>query len=239
MSTTSQFPVILPAAGIGKRMQSDIPKQYLVILGKTIIEHTITSLLSHPNVSYVVIVLSSNDTIFQTLPLASNPRVKTTLGGKERADSVLAGLQYLSAQEKWVLVHDAARPCLKHDDLSNLLALTKSGETGGILASPVRDTMKRGDSNGTIAHTESRDNLWHALTPQLFPLQQLKSALIEAQQKHVPITDEASAIEFVNQNVLLVEGSASNIKVTKPEDLMLAEFYLSQQANQAHFKDHT
>lgn len=231
MSSVPSYSVVLPAAGIGKRMLSELPKQYLPIAGITIIEHTITKLLSHPQIRRVVVVLSENDSIFHTLPIAQNNQVETTVGGKERADSVLAGLQYLSSQEKWVLVHDAARPCLNLDDLTNLLALAKQGEIGGILACRVRDTMKRSNMDKTIHKTESREDLWHALTPQFFLLDQLKFALEKADKDDALITDEASAIEYINKTVLLVEGLASNIKVTQPEDLLLAEFYLAQTKN--------
>ncbi|WP_158966635.1 2-C-methyl-D-erythritol 4-phosphate cytidylyltransferase [Paraglaciecola sp. L3A3] len=229
MSFIPQYSIIIPAAGIGKRMQSVVPKQYLLLAGKTIIEQTISGLLAHPQIKRVVIVLSAKDETFHTLPVANDPRVETTIGGKERSDSVLAGLHYLSnSHEKWVLVHDAARPCLLHKDLTRLLRLAEKSDLGGILATPVRDTMKRANANNLVAHTEPRENLWHALTPQFFMLEQLRNALIKAAENNIVITDEASAIEYVQQGVHIVEGCASNIKVTKPEDLLLAEFYLTQ-----------
>jgi 2-C-methyl-D-erythritol 4-phosphate cytidylyltransferase len=227
------YSVVLPAAGIGKRMLSELPKQYLPIASSTIIEHTISKLLNHPQIKRVVVVLSPSDSIFNTLPIAQHDQVETTIGGKERADSVLAGLQHLAGQDKWVLVHDAARPCLHLDDLTNLLALAEQGEIGGILACRVRDTMKRANTDKTIHKTESREDLWHALTPQFFLLDQLKYALEKANKDNALITDEASAIEYINKTVLLVEGRASNIKVTQPEDLLLAEFYLAQTKNNA------
>lgn len=226
------YTVVLPAAGIGKRMQSVTPKQYLVIAGKTILEHTIHTLLSHPAIHQVIVVLNAQDDIFHTLDIAKNQRVTTTVGGKERADSVLAGLKKLKTNEQWVLVHDAARPCVQLDDISKLLALAEQGDIGGILASPVRDTMKRSDKQNNILHTESREHLWHALTPQFFLTEQLKLALVSAEQQQLNITDEASAMESMNYPVKLVEGKSSNLKVTQPEDLQLAEFYLTQFAKQ-------
>lgn len=237
MLPPSHYTVVLPAAGIGKRMQADCPKQYLKIAGKSIIEHTISNLLLHPQVNQVVVVISNDDNTFSQLPIAKHPHIKTVIGGKERSDSVLAGLNSLPNHEKWVLVHDAARPCLAQTDLTKLLQLAEIGNSGGILATSVRDTMKRAfhqsvdeqrNQQRTVEKTESRENLWHAMTPQFFPLATLKKALNLAASQNALITDEASAIELLGEDVLLVEGRASNIKVTQPEDLLLAEFYLSQ-----------
>jgi len=236
MPSPSQYSVVVPAAGIGKRMQADCPKQYLHIAGKTIIEHTLTHLLEHSQVKRVVVVLNANDNTFCQLPIARHPRVEVVTGGQERCDSVLAGLNYLADNEEWVLVHDAARPCLAKTDLTALLQLAEQGSIGGILATPVRDTMKRAvdvkmKAQHIVKHTESREHLWHALTPQFFKLATLKHALNEARKLNIQITDEASAIEFLGEKVILVEGRASNIKITQPEDLLLAEFYLTQLQN--------
>jgi 2-C-methyl-D-erythritol 4-phosphate cytidylyltransferase len=234
MPSFPQYSVVVPAAGIGKRMQTDCPKQYLHIAGKTIIEHTITNLLEHKQVKRVIVVLNPNDKSFAQLPIARHPRIELVKGGQERCDSVLAGLNYLPDNEKWVLVHDAARPCLAKTDLTSLLQLAEQGNIGGILATPVRDTMKRAISarekgQNIVKQTEPRENLWHALTPQFFRLASLKKAMTEASKQNVKITDEASAIEFLGEKVILVEGRASNIKITQPEDLLLAEYYLTQQ----------
>ena len=234
MPSPSQYSVVVPAAGIGKRMQADCPKQYLHIAGKTIIEHTLTNLLEHNQIKRVIVVINPYDKSFAQLPIAGHPRIAVVKGGQERCDSVLAGLNYLPDDEEWVLVHDAARPCLARADVTALLQLAKQGSSGGILATPVRDTMKRAVAikmNGQIfiEQTESRENLWHALTPQFFKLASLKRALIEASKQNAKITDEASAMEFLGEKVILVEGHASNIKITQAEDLLLAEFYLTQQ----------
>ena len=149
-------------------------------------------------------------------------------GGEQRADSVLAGLNKADGAH-WVLVHDAARPCLHPDDLTRLLALTHTSEVGGILAAPVRDTMKRAaPGQCAIDHTVERQNLWHALTPQLFPLALLRSCLQRALNEGAVVTDEASALEYCGFHPELVDGRADNIKVTRPEDLSLAAFYLSR-----------
>ncbi|RLM24254.1 2-C-methyl-D-erythritol 4-phosphate cytidylyltransferase [Brenneria alni] len=216
---------VLPAAGNGSRMQSDRPKQYLTIGNKTILEHAIDALLSHPRIARAIVAISPDDAIFHSLPIAADPRVSVVIGGKQRADSVLAGLRMI-ADAEWVLVHDAARPCLHLDDLERLLSITAHSDVGGILAAPVSDTMKR--CTGTvIEHTVDRSELWHALTPQLFPLALLKSCLQQALKDGATITDEASALEYCGYHPHIVSGRADNIKVTRPEDLALAEFYLT------------
>ena len=239
MPLRSQYSVVVPAAGIGRRMKTDCPKQYLHIAGKTIIEHTLMNLLEHSQVQRVIVVLNPNDILFAQLPIASHPCIEVVEGGQERCDSVLAGLNYLPDDEEWVLVHDAARPCFTTTDLTALLKLAEQGSKsgiggiGGILAAPVRDTMKRAvnvkvNGQNIVAQTESREHLWHALTPQFFKLVTLKKALNTAIQQKTNITDEASAIELLGEKVVLIEGCASNIKITQPEDLLLAEFYLTQ-----------
>lgn len=210
-------------------MQADRPKQYLSIAGKTILEHSLNNLYAHPQIKEVVVALNPQDEYFDTLPIAKQSWVKRVHGGSERANSVLAGLDYVQSED-WVLVHDAARPCLAHSDLSKLLHIASHSQHGAILACRARDTMKRASATQEILHTECRDNLWHALTPQFFPLQQLRSALTDAMQQGVNITDEASAIEWAQGKVHIVEGQSSNIKVTQPEDLQLAEFYLQHKA---------
>lgn len=233
MTLSPQYNVVVPAAGIGKRMQADCPKQYLKIAGKTVIEHTLENLLKHPSINHVIVVLNAQDKTFEHLAIADHPAIKTVLGGNERCDSVLAGLNFLGSLDQWVLVHDAARPCLAQSDLTALLQLAEQGNSGGILATPVRDTMKRSLTNKqglrqVVKQTESRENLWHALTPQFFKLAILKLALDNAINQQALITDEASAIELLGEEVILVAGKASNIKITQPEDLLLAEFYLTQ-----------
>lgn len=219
---------VLPAAGIGSRMQADCPKQYLIAGGKTIIEHAIFSLLSHPRIQRIIVVIHPQDIQFSTLAIAHDPRISVVHGGDERADSVMAGLQQ-AGQAEWALVHDAARPCLHPDDLERLLAIIGHSKVGGILAAPVRDTMKRSEAGvQAIAHTVDRQALWHALTPQLFPLELLKMCLSRARQDGAVVTDEASALEHCGYHPILVSGRSDNIKVTRPEDLALAEFYLTQ-----------
>ncbi|MFT4926605.1 MAG: 2-C-methyl-D-erythritol 4-phosphate cytidylyltransferase [Phenylobacterium sp.] len=224
-----QIYCVIPAAGVGKRMQANHPKQYLTIDDKTIIEHTVTRLQQLPFISKIVIAISPGDQYFADLSLASDKGIQVVDGGLERVDSVLAGLTALAARaecafDAWVLVHDAARPNVSCQDIEKLVRECLAQNKGGILATPVKDTMKRGAAE--IEHTESRENLWHALTPQFFRLRLLIEALTSALADGVNVTDEASAVEHQNQPVLLVEGRADNIKITRPEDLALTSFYL-------------
>jgi 2-C-methyl-D-erythritol 4-phosphate cytidylyltransferase len=239
MSDTQKVWVVIPAAGIGKRMQSAIPKQYLKVNDKTILEHTLGCFSSHPEIAGIIVVLNTDDyywkTIQQDTTLNSKP-VYTVEGGKERSDSVMQGLDYLLMVERlnensWIMVHDAARPCLLKQDIDALLSIRSKSSAGGILASPVRDTMKRAVSKtDIISRTESRENLWHALTPQLFRIGELKEALEHCFEKGKPVTDEASALEALGKSVVLVEGSSNNIKVTQTSDLELVTLLLSSPA---------
>ncbi|KGJ97720.1 2-C-methyl-D-erythritol 4-phosphate cytidylyltransferase [Thalassotalea sp. ND16A] len=242
-NVSNHYSVVVPAAGIGKRMSETIAKQYLKIAGKSILEHTLERLLSHPKINHIVVALAEHDQSFSRLAVASNPQISTVIGGGERSDSVLAGLTALAnagtnkesnTSGKWVLVHDAARPCVTHADIDALIGFcqnhcTDNNSAGAILATPVRDTMKRCDSNQQISHTEERENLWHAQTPQMFKLTQLTQALTLGLQDKAAITDEASALEHCGINSFVVSGREDNIKITRPSDLNLAAFILAQQ----------
>ncbi|MGC9422708.1 MULTISPECIES: 2-C-methyl-D-erythritol 4-phosphate cytidylyltransferase [unclassified Vibrio] len=221
---------IVPAAGVGKRMQAACPKQYLRLGEQTVLEHTVAALFAHPKVDKVVIAISADDPYFDSLPLAHHPKVICVHGGKERADSVLNALRLVSQAKlsHWVMVHDAARPCITQSDITRLIAGATEHSVGAILASPVRDTMKRGDAGNRIVHTVEREALWHALTPQMFPVERLLTALEKALAEQATVTDEASALEWVGLKPALVCGRADNIKITQPEDLALAEFYLNR-----------
>ncbi|WP_375754161.1 2-C-methyl-D-erythritol 4-phosphate cytidylyltransferase [Vibrio sp. HN007] len=213
-------------------MKADVPKQYLQLHGKTILEHTIEKLLAHSYIDTVVVAISESDPYFSELPIANDSRVIRVNGGKERADSVLSALTYLEKNtnnDNWVLVHDAARPCVAPEDINNLIEQVSEHSVGGILAAPVRDTMKRSNNEQNIESTVERANLWHALTPQMFKIKELKEALEEALEANVVITDEASAMEWLGLSPKLVAGRTDNLKVTQPEDLALAEFYLSRE----------
>lgn len=222
--TNISFSVVIPAAGIGKRVGADIPKQYLTILGKTIIEYSIIPFLEHPEIKQVVVSLAANDQWFKTLAIVNHPKLKLVQGGLERVDSVLSALKTLNADE-YVLVHDAARPCVQLSDINKLLSHAKATFSGAMLACRVRDTMKRSTPDNIVEHTVERANLWHALTPQLFKNQQLIDAITQITEQQL-ITDEASAIELSGGKVTIIEGRSDNLKVTQSEDLLLAEYYL-------------
>ncbi|RDV27948.1 2-C-methyl-D-erythritol 4-phosphate cytidylyltransferase [Alteromonas aestuariivivens] len=233
MTVTNQVVAVVPAAGIGSRMRCDRPKQYLMLGNKTILEHTLQALISHPAISRIVIALSPQDKYFRQLPVANAPWLTVVDGGTERADSVLNALHTLNADD-WALVHDAARPCLNHKDVDTLLRTMNHSEvSGGILATPVRDTMKRAteaspETQAVVDKTESRERLWHALTPQLFPAGALRIALEKGLQRKLAITDEASAMEAAGYRVALIDADPANIKITRPADMPLAAFYLQQ-----------
>lgn len=225
MTMTSFFTAVVPAAGVGKRMGVSLPKQYLSLGGRTVLEHTLDRLLGHPAIARIIVATAEHDPWFPTLAIARDPRVLRVVGGRERADSVLNALTRVETE--WVLVHDAARPCLHRGDLDALLAAGQ-GEGGAILACRVRDSMKRGDGRGAIMESVSREELWHALTPQCFATRALRQALAGALAAGCEVTDEASAMEWAGVHPRLVEGRADNIKITRPEDLSLAGFFLQQ-----------
>ncbi|RYU68046.1 2-C-methyl-D-erythritol 4-phosphate cytidylyltransferase [Aliivibrio finisterrensis] len=226
----SSIVAIVPAAGVGSRMKADRPKQYLVLNGKTVLEHTIEQLLSYPLIENVVVAITDGDPYFPELAIAQDSRVIRVSGGKERADSVLSGLSYVQENQltEWVMVHDAARPCIRHSDIEKLIDDVIPEYVGGILATPVRDTMKQANTDTTIEKTIDRSVLWHALTPQLFTTELLYLALKTGLDKGLSITDESSAIELMGHQPKLVQGRADNLKITQPEDLDLAAFYLQK-----------
>lgn len=213
---------VIPASGIGSRMNAPVPKQYLKIQNKSILEHTLHPFLIHPDIEKIVVAVSSNDPYYPQIEALQHPKISLVFGGETRAQSVYNALHTLNEND-WVLVHDAARPCLKRSDLDKILQI--DSEQGAILATPAVDTMKR--ANGMhILHTEDRATLWHALTPQFFKVSLLRNALRLAFEQNITITDEASAMEFAGYSPLLIAGRSDNLKVTRPEDLALAEFYL-------------
>ncbi|MGB1111406.1 MAG: 2-C-methyl-D-erythritol 4-phosphate cytidylyltransferase [Gammaproteobacteria bacterium] len=234
MSDTSIWAVI-PAAGVGRRMGADIPKQYLPLAGRSVLEQTIRRLNQLPRVSGIYVATSGADEHWPEVAagLSDIPHLQRVEGGSERCHSVLNALDALlelAAESDWVMVHDAARPCVRLEDLNRLVDDLQDDEVGGLLAHPVRDTMKRDDGTGRIERTEDRQGLWHALTPQMFRLGALRSALANALAAGEMVTDEASAMEFAGYFPKLVEGRVDNIKITHPEDLALAEFFLTRQS---------
>lgn len=224
-----RFWAIVPAAGVGRRMGSAIPKQYLTLHGRRVIDHSIAVLLAEPRIERVVVALSPDDPYWPDCDLAADPRITRVSGGAERMHSVLNALQWLATPARphdWVLVHDAARPCLAATDLTQLMMTLQSTESGGLLGIPVRDTMKLCDERGEVTRTLPRSCIWHAYTPQMFRHGMLLQALQAALDHPEQITDEASAMEATGHRPQMVEGRADNIKITRPGDVELAAFYL-------------
>lgn len=223
---------VIPAAGIGSRMGSEIPKQYLTIGNKTILEHTLDIFLKHPAIYKVVVALHSDDRYWPKLKIKSD-KLLTVNGGAERVDSVQNSLNQISkldGSDDWVMVHDAARPCLNSSQVDDLLKAQSTSKQGAILAIPSFDTVKAINSNQIIEKTIPRETIWLAQTPQFFPVQLLKDSINFAQEKSHIVTDEASAIEFSGGNPALVIGSKKNIKVTEYEDLVIASLFLNHQS---------
>lgn len=221
---------VLPAAGVGRRMAAPVPKQYLPLLEHPVMDWSLHALLMEPRVTGAVVALGDDDDWWQERTAYAGKALYRVSGGRERADSVLACLQFLAAEvaatSDWVLVHDAVRPCLTSLALTRLLDQGLAHADGALLAVPVRDTLKQGGRDGTVSRTTPRDSLWQAQTPQLFPLAALLDALTGARDQEVLVTDEAQAMEHAGYAPLLVEGESTNLKITRPGDLPLAESIL-------------
>lgn len=220
---------VVPAAGIGARMQAPCPKQYLPLAGATVIEITLRKLLALAAVDGVWVAVAPHDVHYPRLAVSRLTEVVE--GGAERAHSVFNVLQRLMERadpQDWVMVHDAARPCVQIASILKLLTAALGSPCGAILAAPVADTLKREDS-GRIVETVSRQKLWQAHTPQLFRLGLLHNALGKALASGDAVTDEASAVERLGMHPVIVPDTRDNIKITQPEDLPLAEFILSRQ----------
>ncbi len=218
-------------------MGAELPKQYLKLAGRPVIEHTLERLGTHPRISGMAVAVAEGDTWWDDLRLDMEPSPARVPGGKERCHSVLnglAGLEGQAAADDWVLVHDAARPCIRQSDITLLIDALSEHAVGGVLGLPVRDTMKRTDVSGEILKTVSREGLWHALTPQMFRFRTLSQALELVVSSGQLVTDEAQAMELAGFSPRMVEGQADNIKITRPRDMVLAELYLQQQ--EAEFK---
>jgi len=228
MENLPRYFAIVPAAGIGTRMGNNIPKQYLLLQHKPILEHALIPLLNYEPLQKVVVVLHENDKHWQKLSL-NHPKLITITGGIERFHSVFNGLlalQNIAKSHDWILVHDAARPCLQQSDIDKLVHTLKDHPVGGVLGVPIRDTIKK-VSDQQIISTLDRKELWQAYTPQMFRYGLLKKALEFAINNNLIATDEAAAIELIGEKPAMVEGRRDNIKITEPSDLKLAEFYLS------------
>ena len=231
MSDNSKYWVVIPAAGVGTRMGVDKPKQYISVNGKTIIEHTIDCFIEREEITGIVVVVSKADEYWPTLSISKNERIITAPGGDERYQSVFNGLTILkdkAGENDWVLVHDAARPCLNQSAIDRLMINLRTHDVGGILALPCRDTMKRANIAGEIENTVERESLWHAQTPQMFRYGKLMSAIEQVLNNNIVVTDEAMAMEHCGYNPVLVQGHQENIKITHKDDLMYMEMYLKR-----------
>ncbi|MDR6935164.1 2-C-methyl-D-erythritol 4-phosphate cytidylyltransferase [Luteibacter sp. 3190] len=221
---------VIPAAGRGVRAGGDRPKQYQPIGGKPMIRHTLERLAAHPRIAGIVVALAAADTAFEGVEAVGGKPLRTATGGGERSDSVLAGLLALPASvpdDAFVLVHDAARPCVRAADITRLIE-DASQRDGGLLGAPLRDTLKRADADCHSVATEPREGRWRAFTPQMFRRGELTRALRLAAGAGIVVSDEAMAMERAGIAPLLVEGSEDNIKVTTPADFALAEFLLER-----------
>jgi len=231
MSAAPAVWAVIPAAGRSTRFGGDIPKQYLEAAGKPLIAHALDALLAHPRVAGAVVALAADDARWPGWDSLHGKPVLRCAGGGERADSVLAALRALPpavSADALVLIHDAARPNLRSEDIGRLIAAAETDADGAILAAPVRDTLKRADGHARIAGTEPRDGLWRALTPQAFRRGALIAALEGAHAAGIVVTDEAMAMERAGAKPRLVEGREDNIKVTTPSDLALAAYLLTE-----------
>jgi 2-C-methyl-D-erythritol 4-phosphate cytidylyltransferase len=226
-----QLWAIIPAAGSGQRLGNAVPKQYLRMLNVPVIQHAIEPFLQIRSLNKIVVVVAEHDQHWQQLPLAQHHKIVTANGAAARYQTVFNGLMAideLAHENDWVLIHDAARPCIAYDDIMKLITGCQDDEVGGLLAAPIADTLKLSATNQRVMQTVPRDHLWRALTPQLFRYGTLFSALRYAINENIAITDEAMAIELLGLSPKIVPGRADNIKVTYPEDLRLAEFILQE-----------
>jgi 2-C-methyl-D-erythritol 4-phosphate cytidylyltransferase len=234
--TEPAFWAVVPAAGVGRRMASSTPKQYLRLNDRRVVDHTIERLLLHPMIDGLYLALSEDDGWWEETEYAGHPDLVRVVGGRERCHSVFNALDELgrrAGRDDWVLVHDAARPCIRRSDIDRLIERVRPQGVGGLLGMPVHDTMKRTDVADQVVATVERSRLWHAFTPQMFRFGVLQDALKGALDAGSKITDEASAIEWAGHRPIMVEGHSDNLKITRPEDLQLAAYYLKQQAVEA------
>lgn len=226
---------IVPAAGIGARMNSDMPKQYLTLQGATVIAHTLKRLAQLPSLSATVVALHPDDRHWSSRGPELREGLMTCTGGQERALSVLNGLHALAGlarDEDWVLVHDAVRPCVRVSDIEAMLLELETHPVGGLLGVPVSSTLKLANVNRDVVTTLPRDDMWQASTPQAFRYGLLREVLEQAVARGELVTDEAGAMELAGYSPRLVRGGADNIKITFPEDLAMAEVILRAQAQE-------
>lgn len=228
MIQSNSVAAVVPAAGVGRRMQSSQPKQYLNVAGLTVLEHTVRALCQDPRIRHIFIAISADDPFFASLNFNTTLPITRVDGGASRAASVQSGVAAaLAAGYQWVAVHDAARPCLSADELNKVLDEALADSVGALLALPVADTLKRADAAERIEATIDREQLWQALTPQVFRSEELLSGLQSLGADNPQLTDEASVIEALGRQPKLVQGKRSNLKITLPGDEQLAALWLA------------
>jgi 2-C-methyl-D-erythritol 4-phosphate cytidylyltransferase len=223
----TEFHALVPAAGLGARMGDLMPKQYLPLAGQPMIAHALNTLCASPEITTVFVVLAPDDTLFHSYDWSrfGDKLQPLYCGGEMRTDTVLNGLLASEIEaDDWVLVHDAARPCLTPAQLTKLIAELRDDAVGGLLAVPMADTLKRADDHDRILRTESRERLWQAQTPQMFRAGLLTRAL----RQRGSFTDDASAVEALGLQPKLVLSEPTNFKVTYPQDMLLAELLLKE-----------
>tara|TARA_B100001540_G_scaffold26399_1_gene21872 strand:- start:479 stop:1183 length:705 start_codon:yes stop_codon:yes gene_type:complete len=233
MSNNNRLWVVIPAAGIGKRMGVDIPKQYITVCDKAIIEHTVEKFTSRNDLQGILVALSNSDQHWSTLELSKNNKITTVTGGEERYKSVynaLCSLKNKADDDDWILVHDAVRPCITTSEIDQFIAdLDHLNGIGGILALPCFETMKKANTNHEIEETIDRKFIWHAQTPQMFRYKKLFLAIEKIMNENIFITDEAMAMELAGYKPMLIQGTHSNIKITDQNDLKYLESFLRQE----------
>lgn len=239
MPTESAIWAVVPAAGVGSRMRSGVPKQYLLLLGRPVVLHALERLCTHPRVRGVFVGVAPQDIYWSKVAGTCShwPKFLGAFdGGISRSQTVLNGLAAVAAHahaDDWVLIHDAARPCVRAADIDKLIAVDVRREDGALLAVPVTDTVKRVDTREQVLETMPRDGLWRALTPQMFGVDALRWALGAALQAGVAITDDAGAIERMGGKPRVVAGHPDNLKITVPTDLDLAELFIKRQQGES------
>ncbi|MGI1677743.1 MAG: 2-C-methyl-D-erythritol 4-phosphate cytidylyltransferase [Cellvibrionaceae bacterium] len=245
MTADSRYWLIIPAAGIGSRLNSDTPKQYLSLAGKTVLENTLECFLSDNRIEKIFVALHPNDDYWEFLSVNRHPKIETIEGGTDRHLSVFNALKVLkdiANNDDFVLVHDAARPCITTSDIDQLIEETKEHSVGGLLGIPVTDTLKHIDfesfdgetirkSIPRVKNTINRETTWKAYTPQIFRFRILYDALRTLVKAGTPVTDESMAVEYAGYQPIMVQGRRDNIKITVPGDLEMAEKIIDNRRN--------
>lgn len=221
---------VIPAAGVGRRMASTTPKQYLTLCGKPVLQHTLERFAGCRFIKGVLVALHESDEHWKGLECQHSNKIHTVPGGDERCHSVkhaLDALLHVASEDDWVMVHDAVRPCVTEADIVQLINRVGEHPVGGVLGVPASDTVKQVDQNHQAIETVPRECLWLAYTPQMFRLGVLHHALTKSIEDGYEVTDESSALEHLGYKPMMVQGHKTNIKITTPEDLKYAEWILS------------